>query len=114
MIEAVFDYNQHSGNLIFRCKGHANAAPEGEDIICAAVTSHAREIEAAANVMYQDHWLDRPPVARVDKGNVKIRLHPKKPFLELIFYMLQMPMLGIENLEREYPEYVTLTKFGNA
>lgn len=114
MIEAVFDYNPKSGNLIFRCKGHANTAPEGEDVICAAVTSHAREIEAAANIMYSTHWLERPPLMEIEKGKVKIRICPKKEFREIIFYMLQMPMVGIDNLAREYPEYVSLVKFGNA
>lgn len=114
MIEVVFNYNQHTGNFIFRCKGHAGAAPEGEDLICAAATSHAHEINAAAVLMHKSGWLDRIPSATMKKGKVKIRIHPKPEFRDLVFYMLQMPEAAYDVLASQYPEYVTLTKFGDA
>ena len=48
MIEVTF-YSQGSRLTGFEVKGHSGLAPEGEDILCAAVTSAVRLTECAVN-----------------------------------------------------------------
>ena len=43
-------FHSEGGRLVsFEVKGHSGYAPEGEDIVCAAVTSAVRLIECAVN-----------------------------------------------------------------
>ena len=42
-------YSEGSRLVSFEVKGHSGYAPEGEDIVCAAVTSAVRLIECAVN-----------------------------------------------------------------
>ena len=42
-------YSQGSRVTGFEVKGHSGYAPEGEDIVCAAVTSAVRLVECAVN-----------------------------------------------------------------
>ena len=48
MITATF-YSEGSRIVGFEVKGHSGYAPEGEDIVCAAVTSAVRLTECAVN-----------------------------------------------------------------
>ena len=48
MIEVTF-YSEGSRVTGFEVKGHSGYAPEGEDIVCAAVTSAVRLVECAVN-----------------------------------------------------------------
>ena len=48
MIEVTF-YSEGSRIVSFEVQGHSGYAPEGEDIVCAAVTSAVRLAECAVN-----------------------------------------------------------------
>ena len=50
MIEVTF-HSQGSRLSGFEVKGHSGLAPQGEDILCAAVTSAVRLTECAVNAV---------------------------------------------------------------
>ena len=90
--------------LGFECKGHAGYAPEGSDIICAAVsvltTTCANALESVAGKQAQ---------AEVSDGYMRVMLSEKDVSSEtqIIF---QTIFRGLSDLAEEYPKYLRLTE----
>ena len=90
--------------LGFECKGHAGYAPEGSDIICAAVsiltTTCANALESVAG---------KKAEAEVSDGFMKVMLSQKEvsPETQIIF---QTIFRGLSDLAEEYPKYLRLTE----
>ena len=110
MIEVTF-YSQGSRLTGFEVKGHSGLAPEGEDILCAAVTSAVRLTECAVN-----------DVLGLE-ASVKVR--EKEAFIALKLpcglsganeavsqTLLAALMVHFASLRDEYPDYLTVLEEG--
>lgn len=84
-----------SGQLVFTVRGHAGAAPKGEDLICAAATILAR---ALGETVKGDKYL------RIQDGEFVLRCEPTA---ENMAYFNVIDK-GFVLLEKQYPEYIKI------
>ena len=104
-INATMSASKDGGYCRLAVTGHANAAPRGEDLVCAAVS-------ALVNTLYD--WV-------LDKGEKRLleaNLHREAGYcfieaqagiweMERLLGCFEVIRFGLENLSRQYPEYIT-------
>ncbi len=88
----------------FLCAGHAHYAPEGEDIVCAAVSTLTQTcvnaLESVAHVK---------PDVRIGKGFLAVRVPgdtDERDAQTLLKGMLQ----GLRDIRAQYPDHIRLTE----
>ncbi|MCD7955856.1 MAG: ribosomal-processing cysteine protease Prp [Lachnospiraceae bacterium] len=94
--------NQYRG---FSFQGHAGYAPEGEDIVCAAVSALAlntvNSIESFTDDFFEQEFSE-------DGGYLRITF--QENVSEKTSLLMDSLLLGITNIQAEYGnEYITLT-----
>ncbi len=95
MIEIVFQDAERT----VRVRGHANFAPPGADIVCAAVSALTQALIDAGT--------DYRAETRIDpRGEVRVRCRPEKEQEQACDAMLRAILLGYWNVEREHPGFV--------
>ena len=103
MTKAIFyfDGNVPYGFLI---SGHSGFAEEGEDIVCASVSSAGYMV---ANTITEILKVD----AEIDESDAKMKLTVKKEQRHITKDILLGLKLHLEGLEEQYPEFLkTLTE----
>ena len=106
MIRAKF-YTKND-SIHMSLKGHAGAAPIGEDLICAGATMMAYTVAQAVQFMQDFGKLKKRPKISLNEGNADIVVTPReKDYAEALhtFYVAQC---GIHLLAHNYPEHVKL------
>jgi len=91
----------------FEVKGHSGYAPEGEDIVCAAVTSAVRLTECAVNDVL---GLEAPVKAREQDAFLSLKLpnglgQTNESTCQTLLAAL---MVYFVRLAEEYPEHITV------
>ena len=112
MIRAEFSTDKHSGSIILKLSGHAGAAKEGEDIICASASILAYTVAQVATFMYEQGDLRKKPTIRMDKGDAEIVMKPKKSMYAQALHTYFVAQVGFTLLAHNYPQYVELEMFG--
>lgn len=92
--------------LALDVSGHAQSAPKGEDLICAAASTLAFTAEAALQDEAERFY---PRVVR-KPGEVRISCEPTAGARKACRRLLDTLWFGFELLAREYPEYVKAEK----
>lgn len=92
--------------------GHSGYAEAGEDIVCAAITSAIRLVEATINDV-----LGLAATVKVDQEAVKISLHLPGGLSHEADYACQSLMTGLlvylAELHEEYPNFVEVLEEGD-
>lgn len=114
MITATFRENQNTGDISFKSTGHAQSAPKGEDLICAAASAFALQATQSIRTMERQEWLEKPAIAEVKAGRCYLRIRPKPEYRVICFNMLQVVATGYQVLAETFPKHVELHSFGNA
>lgn len=107
MIEIKFYYD-HRGGIHLTIRGHAGAAPKGEDLICAACTMLAYTAAQAVQFMDQQKKLNQKPKIDIRKGRATVIATPTKDTeaeLMMAFWTVQC---GAHVLAHNYPRHVRL------
>ena len=98
----ILIHKTEDGLDAFSCKGHAEYADEGQDIICSAVSiltqNAVNSIEALTGIAYKSKQKD---------GSLSFRLEGKPD--EKTELLLQSMLLGLRGIEEEYPKYLKVT-----
>ncbi len=97
-------YSQGSRLTGFSVEGHSGLAPEGEDVLCAAVTSAVRLTECAVNDVL---GLECPVKVRHKDARISLKL-PARMEQEneaLCQTLLEALMVYFCQLHEEYPEH---------
>ena len=119
MIKVEIYEHPLTDDIVFKVRGHAGSAPEGEDLVCAAVSAYVNQMAETVKALYKMGWLKgRPRIAR-EKGKSTIVFHPYDPFelkgdvdiTVITKYMVMMSATGFDSLAKEVPQFV---QFGNA
>ena len=76
MITAQFSKHDN-GYITVRVTGHANAAPKGEDDICAMASLHAQGIRQAAINWRNQGWIEDDARIDVEDGKAVITIKPR-------------------------------------
>lgn len=98
---------RNSGNMLlgFVSTGHANAAPHGKDIICAAVS-----ILAQTAVYGLERHLKREISLDIAEGKLSLELTGKPD--ELTNAVLETALLGFKAIAEQYPKRVRIFDTG--
>ena len=91
----------------FEVKGHSGYAPEGEDIVCAAVTSAVRLVECAVNDVL---GLEAPVKVREKDASITLKLpnglgQTNESTCQTLLAAL---MVHFVQLAEEYPDYISV------
>lgn len=105
MIEIKF-YSDSRGGIHLTLRGHAGAAPKGEDLICAACTTLAYTAAQAMHSMNAQGKLVKPPKISIRKGKASIIATPKEEAMTEALTMLRTVQCGAQVLAHNYPKHV--------
>ncbi len=101
MIKATFVYSK-TGLKGFTVKGHANSAPYGEDLVCAAISA----IVIGGLNAYQDG--ESMYEAKVEEGNVSLVVKGKQSVHDQI--VTETIISQIKDVADSYKKFVTLER----
>ena len=100
-------YTEGSRITGFTVRGHSGYAPEGEDIVCAAVTSAVRLVECAVNDVL---GLEASVKVRQQDASITLKLpsHLDQANESACQTLLAALMVHLVQLAEEYPEFITV------
>ena len=108
MITIKFYQKPNEGSIHMALKGHANAAPKGEDLICASATMLAYTVAQVVQFMHEQGKLKKKPKIVLKEGNALIIATPTEEAYAETLYAYWVAQCGVHVLARNYPEYVKL------
>lgn len=105
MIE--IEYYEKNGRYAISAKGHANYAPEGQDIVCAAVSSL---LQTLGNYLLEHAQEDDITILEVkfEKGDLNIEAI-EDYYINKLEVPYTMTKEGLEDIAEIYPGYVKIT-----
>ena len=108
MIKVHFWQDKEKGSIHMKVKGHANAAPKGEDLICASATMLVYTIAQAMTFYHEQGYLAEKPKIKIREGNASIHVVPKKEYFAEALHSFWVAQCGAHVLSKNYPDYVSL------
>lgn len=109
MIFVRFYKKQDNGSIHMTIKGHAGAAPKGEDLVCASATMLAYTAAQAIQFMHeQGGMLKRKPKIDIKEGCATVIATPTEEGYAEVLHTFWVVQCGIHILAHNYPQYVTL------
>ena len=108
MITAKFYLKPSNGSIHMRLKGHAKAAPYGEDLICASATMLAYTVAQAVQFMHEQGKLKKKPKSSLKEGNATIIVTPNEDDYAEALHTFWVAQCGIHVLAHNYPKNVKL------
>ncbi len=94
----------HIGRHEIAAKGHAGYAPEGQDIVCAAVTALLTTL-----AQFAAHAGDAE--IRLEPGDIYVRCRPRARYDRPVALVYSTVAGGLWAIARRYPEYVSFEKY---
>ena len=89
-------------------KGHADAAPKGEDLICASATMLAYTVAQAVQFMHESKKLKKKPKIHIKDGEATIIATPKEEAYAETLHTFWVAQCGVHVLAHNYPQNVKL------
>lgn len=114
MVKAEFFTNKESGSISMKLSGHAGQAKKGEDIVCAAASILAYTVAQALQFMYEQGDLRKKPHIKLAEGDTVIVAKPKAESYAEALHTFFVAQVGYHLLSHNYPQYVTLSSFGDS
>lgn len=111
MITARFYLKPSAGSIHMTLKGHAEAAPKGEDLICASATMLAYTAAQAVQFLHEEGKLKKEPKIHIRDGEATVIATPKEEAYAEALHTFWVAQCGIHVLARNYPQNVTLEHF---
>ena len=108
MITARFYQKPSNGSIHMTLKGHAKAAPSGEDLICASATMLAYTVAQAVQFMHENGKLKKKPKISLSEGNATIIATPNEDDYAEALHTFWVAQCGVHVLAHNYPQNVKL------
>ena len=108
MITARFYQKPSNGSIHMTLKGHADAAPKGEDLVCSAATMLAYTVAQAVQFMYEQDKLKKKPKIHIKDGEATIIATPTEDGFAEALHTFWVAQCGVHVLAHNYPGNVTL------
>lgn len=112
MIQVRFE--KDGKNIILTVQGHSQQAEMGQDIVCSAASILAYTVAQMVAEMGECGKLKKKPHIRMESGDAAVTCKPTKQYFNEALHTYSVAQTGYELLAHTYPEYVRLTKFGEA
>jgi uncharacterized protein YsxB (DUF464 family) len=97
-----------NGNICMKVKGHANAAPYGEDLICASASMLVYTVAQAMTFYYEQGFLKGKPKIKIREGKASVHAIPKEEYYAETLHSFWVAQCGAHVLAKNYPEYVSM------
>lgn len=91
-------------------KGHAGAAPKGEDLICAGVTTLVEALNVALDDLDKRGWLASGE-ARLEEGEAFFQARGDQGANEIVRGVFLNTVSGLRWLEANFPDYIRVNIF---
>lgn len=114
MVFAEFFTNKESESITLKLSGHAGQEKEGKDLVCAAASILAYTVAQAIQFMYEQGQLQKKPHIKLAKGDTVIVAKPKPESYTEALHTFFVAQVGYHLLSHNYPQYVTLSSFGDS
>lgn len=108
MITARFYQKPSNGSIHMTLKGHSEAAPKGEDLICSAATMLAYTVGQAVQFMYEQDKLKKKPKIHIKDGDAAIIATPTEDAYAETLHTFWVAQCGVHVLSHNYPQNVKL------
>ncbi len=102
MIIVKYDLN----NFLLDIEGHAEYAPHGQDIVCAAVSALSQTL--AAWLLEYAPCMEAEPEIELREGELHIRCSPKSIWRCEVLLLYQFVIKGLRQIAGEYPLHVQI------
>lgn len=102
MVKISVDQDKNSKIKRIRITGHANAAPHGEDLVCAGVSSISIGALNAIDLLEKNSCL-----YEMKHGYIEIRVVTDSDQLQLLLSML---IIQLTTMENSYKKYIRIRK----
>lgn len=107
MIKITYNHKK----MELKVKGHANAAPAGDDLVCAGVSTLTVALACALKDAGNQGFIE-DMILDVDAGDAHIKVKPKEGAEELLRVIFTTILNGYDALGISYPQYVSFTPLG--
>lgn len=114
MVRVILSRDHGMGTISLALSGHAGQADEGQDIVCSACSILAYTVAQIVNTEKLAGSLVSEPMILLSKGGAYIRCEPKREMYNEILHAFYVAEVGYTLLAHNYPQYVSLTTFGEA
>lgn len=108
MVKIQFWRDKDKGSIHMKVKGHAETAPKGEDLVCAAATMLVYTVAQAVSFMYETGQLKEKPSIKIREGSAYVVAKPKEDFFAETIHTYWVAQCGAHVLARNHPEAVSL------
>ena len=108
MIQARFYQKPSKGSIHMTLKGHAGAAPKGEDLVCASATMLAYTVAQAVKFLDEQGMLKKKPKISLKEGSATIIATPTEDGYAPVLHTFWVAQCGIHVLQHNYPQNVQL------
>lgn len=105
MVTIKITRNNQQEIIGYRVRGHAQTAPYGEDIVCAAVS-----VLAQTTIMGLNQVLGQRPKYKMAEGDLscKVEANLPKTEREKTSILLETMLVGLKNIQQQYPQYIAI------
>ena len=104
MTQARMDWK----HMVLEVSGHANYAPKGQDIVCAAVSILTQALANALADVDVKYGMARMEMQAPAEGQMKISARVCWANLSMIRSYFEVAVTGLRMLAEKYPEYIKL------
>lgn len=108
MLKATFKENREKGTLRLVVQGHAQSAPYGKDLVCAAASMLVAAITQSAICADAEDRLERRPKTISREGYKEVIVTPKPRYEKETRAMFEVVMHGFEALAHNFPDNVSV------
>lgn len=102
------EYCEEKGILCLSLEGHAETAPKGKDLVCAAASVLAHTAAYCLEVLHEEEKLDGETLISLSPGDCLLLCKPKSEHLAEVTTMLKAVLYGFILLQRSYPEAIAV------
>lgn len=106
MIKVKLYTDYKTQNIIFTMRGHAGAAPAGEDPVCAAATAYMWQFAEVVKGAEKQGWLIKKPRISIDEGKARITIRPKEQYVNTVNLLVTATATAFDWLAKQFPENV--------
>lgn len=96
----------HFDGMTLTLRGHAGAAPHGQDLVCAAVSALTYALAQRLTELEKEGALAQPPVIRLASGDAQISAIPKEAYAARVQEDFCLIQSGLSLLEHHYPNHI--------
>ena len=105
MIEVYFGQRPKTGGVLLTVMGHAETAPKGQDLLCAAVSILVHSLKDTME------WLEKEKlgtvhILNIEEGLACLHFEPDEAHVEAYHASLLPIRLGFKRLCELYPEHI--------